>query len=128
LNYYAPLIESSCRCSTFPLGNKIETSNHFIQTDGLYQDLVRRGAKHIYAEFFIAMPLRFYDLEARQFVKVNVVWSADDLLKARDESGTLPQESYAVVYAAELRRIGPADCGESTVSLRDAQFVVLKLK
>ena len=46
----------------FELGSMPETSNGFVRTDRLYEALVAIGAREVHAQFFIGLPLLFYDL------------------------------------------------------------------
>jgi uncharacterized membrane protein len=72
-NYFVPQIESGGQLSLYWFGSELETSNNYTRTDGLYDKLVSLGAKHIYAEFFITMPLRFYDLDLHNFASAAII-------------------------------------------------------
>ena len=51
----------------FPVGHRLtETSNHFIDTRRIYQELVNAGVQHVFAKPFIAWPLMVHDLEQRR--------------------------------------------------------------
>lgn len=68
INYFADQLEFHGRPSFFTLGSMEETSNHFIDTKDLYQTLVDLDATEVVANFFIASPLEFLDLEKKALV------------------------------------------------------------
>ena len=72
-NFYAAHLSSGGTLATFQLGRKMETSNHFVRTDLLYEHLQALGVQDVYAEFFIAFPLAFYDLEIRRFHRIGTI-------------------------------------------------------
>jgi hypothetical protein len=120
-NYFASQHNSHGRGSTFRLGSNEETSNHFIRSDELYERLVALPARHIYAEFFIAEPLQFYDLEKRQFNSIQVVESASQVPSRFDD----PDGSYVVVYDGGKRRIGAKDFQRLKQIAHEGNFIVL---
>jgi hypothetical protein len=67
----------------------VETSNHFVRTDLLYEHLRASGVREVYAEFFIAFPLAFYDLESRHFRRIGTI-------------ETMPRPFDAVEHAAAI--------------------------
>jgi hypothetical protein len=118
-DYFASQERSHGRASILLLGRQAETSNHTIRTDGLYRQLVALGATSVSAEFFIAEPLRFYDLERRHFLMVSI--------DEQTVSGPTPQSppgSYAVFYSGGLRRNLPERYRALELVSEDAQFVV----
>jgi len=125
LNYFVSQPPSPARSATLLFGRQVETGNHFARTDRLCQRLVQRGAMHIYAEFFIALPLQFYNLELRTFTTVDVVDNAGDLLAARRARHEFSEGTYAIVYAIEPRRMGPAQYPGFAIAERDASFLLL---
>ena len=124
INYFAAQACTRGRCSSFLLGSKPETSNHFIRIDQLYQGLVRAGARHVYAEFFIALPLRFYDVQEHRLDAVRVIEGNLEFgLPASNES-----DSRVVTYAAGIRRISPEQFRGFTPVSADSHFIILRPK
>jgi len=121
-NYFASQIKSHGKTSEYRFGSQLETSSNFIRTDELYEQLVSLGAKRVYAEFFIAMPLRFYDLEGKQFASLGIVESPKEIPASRDG----PDEAYAVVYKGGLRRMRAGQYKGFEEIFRDEHFVILK--
>jgi 4-amino-4-deoxy-L-arabinose transferase-like glycosyltransferase len=72
-NFHAAHLSSGGKLATFQLGGKMETSNHFVRTDLLYEHLQALGVQDVYAEFFIALPLAFYDVESRHFRRIGTI-------------------------------------------------------
>jgi hypothetical protein len=125
VNYFVAQARSHGRASTFGLGSQPETSNHFIRTDALYADLVRRDIKEVFAEFFIALPLQFHDLGSHQFAAVHTIDSEAALERARQQPLGHAVQACAVVYASGLRRLGPAAYRGFRVISSDGHFVVM---
>jgi len=125
LNYFVSQPPSQARSATVLFDRQVETGNHFARTDRLYQRLVQRGAKRIYAEFFIALPLQFYNLGSKAFTFVDVIDSTSDLLAVRSARPELTDGTYAIVYAIEPRRMGPAQYPGFAVGYSDADFLLL---
>jgi 4-amino-4-deoxy-L-arabinose transferase-like glycosyltransferase len=121
INYFGSQLSSHGRTSHFLLGSQVETSNHFIRTDKLYRELIAQGAKHVWAEFFIAMPLRFYDLEQRKLVSIIAIEEERRLPSA---SENLPPGTFVVVYAGGLSRVGPGDFPGFEVVSKNPQFLI----
>jgi 4-amino-4-deoxy-L-arabinose transferase-like glycosyltransferase len=126
VDYFAAQERSHGRVSILMLGRQAETSNHYLRTDGLYRQLVSLGATNVSAEFFIAEPLQFYDLEQRHLSVV----SLDDQTVAPTEGQTVsptdqaPAGSYAVFYSGGLRRNLPGRHGDAELVSEDDRFVV----
>jgi hypothetical protein len=96
-NYHIPLATKGASASTFPLGSRlIETSNHFLRTDSLYQALVEHGAGTVLTEAFIAWPLQVYDWRARR-LNVHKWYPNRDL---PGDQRALTEHAVRVYYAA----------------------------
>lgn len=124
-NYFVPLVQGHCRSSDFSMGSQSETSNHFIPTDQLYREIQKDNFKQVYAEFFIALPLKFYDLDKKQ-LSINEIWSPNELPSLTSKAGS--NDSYIVVYNYGTRRVRPEDCIGCEIVFKDTDFTVLKLK
>jgi hypothetical protein len=62
VNYYVALSRSGGRSSVYLSGRGFQaTSNHFIDSEPLYNQLVARGVRHVLADPFIMWPLKAYD-------------------------------------------------------------------
>lgn len=122
INYFGSQLRSHGRVSAFQFGSEPETSNSYIRTDELYNQLARLGATRIYAEFFIAMPLRFYDLEAKRLLGVQIV----DAPGAARAVAAANDASYAVVYSSGLRRVCAEDYAGFEQVAADEHFIVLR--
>jgi 4-amino-4-deoxy-L-arabinose transferase-like glycosyltransferase len=94
-----------------------ETSAHFMRSDGLYRRLVSLGATDVVGEFFIAQPLRFYDLAHGTFSSVTV----DD-----KQDSAPPVGSYAVYYSAATRHPAPRAAAGYDLVFEDSQFTVMR--
>lgn len=109
-DYFGPQLKLHGLNSKYLLGQQEETSNHYIRTDELYHRLVQRGAKRVYAEFFIALPLQFYDLKPKALTVVRVVNGTGDLADALRADDNATDGTYGIVYAeGGVRRIGPGE-------------------
>jgi 4-amino-4-deoxy-L-arabinose transferase-like glycosyltransferase len=73
INFHSAHLSSGGKISILWLVGKMETSNHFIRTDLLYEHLREREIREVYAEFFIAFPLAFYDLDRRHFRRIGTL-------------------------------------------------------
>ena len=68
LNYFYSFAVSGGRTAVFPVGHRlVETSDHFIRTDRLHDELVAHNVQAVFADNLITWPLRFYDLETPHF-------------------------------------------------------------
>ncbi len=121
-NYFVSQVHSHGRLSEYHFGSHLETSSNYTRTDGLYERLVSLGAKHVFAEFFITMPLRFYDLEHGNFASASIVDSA----RAVPPASQCRPGTYAVVYAGGLRRVQADQYQGFEELFRDEHFVILK--
>jgi hypothetical protein len=100
----------------------VETSNHFVRTDRLYDELVARQVQGLFTEFMIAMPLYFYDLDRHHFASILY----PDLYLGRDPSADLiPDRDRRVVitYNGGLRWLVPERWGASKPLFKLDQFV-----
>lgn len=126
INYFVTQAGSGGHISAFALGSQIETSNHFIRTDHLYRQLVSLNARHVDGEFFIAEPLRFYDLSERHFDMVTTEDRPDDAGVSgtagdRDREGT-----YTIFYRGGLRLIRPDQFTDLEPVMADDKFIVTR--
>ncbi len=121
-NYFAIQISTHGLVSEYRFGSKPETSSNYIRTDRLYDQLEALGARRVYAEFFIAMPLRFYDLKQGRFGSVSIV----DSYSSVPQSDKLREGDYAVTYVGGLRRVKSEDYREFVEVFRDEHFVIMK--
>jgi hypothetical protein len=68
VSYYGRFRATGGAVSRFAVGRRVvETSDHFVRTDALYDALTRRGVRLVFADLFIAEPLRVYDLDRGAF-------------------------------------------------------------
>lgn len=122
-NYFASQLSSHGRIAKFEFGSGSDTSNNFVRTDGLYEKLISLGAKHVYAEFFIAMPLRFYDLDKNRFASVHIVEATHEIPPRAEH----PTGAYAVTYVkGGLRRMRDSEFEGFTEIFSDEHFIILK--
>jgi hypothetical protein len=121
-NYFAAQQATHGRISTFSLGRDTDTSNHLIRTDDLYNRLLAMHAREIYAEYFIAEPLQFYDLANKQFHSVHVTDSAAQVPQQFED----PDETFVVVYNdGGKRRLIENDLATMKQIARDEHFIIL---
>jgi hypothetical protein len=106
MNFYAAHLTSGGKTSTFLIGSQGETSNGFVSIDSLYRHLAREDVKDIYAEFFIILPLQFYDLERHRFRRLGLIDTTSRLPDDVDYSS-----SFVVSYDGGYNRISPEDFG-----------------
>ena len=123
INYFASLHTYGGLTSVFALDNTLETSNHLIRTDILYKELTGLHITTIMAEYFIALPLRFYDLRNHTFRSVIV--TDHDVTHLLDEGALLPQEEPCIVmYADGLRRLTSEEVPNLKEISSDQHFIV----
>jgi 4-amino-4-deoxy-L-arabinose transferase-like glycosyltransferase len=122
INYFWSQIKSGGQTSYFFLGGQYETSNHFMRTDKLYQKLIEMGAKHIVAEFFIALPLQFYDLENQYFYSVTSI----EHVQSISSITSAPLDLTVVTYSGGLRRTSSLDYPNFKSVHNDSQFTLLQ--
>lgn len=118
VNYFAAAERTHGLPVALSLERQPETSAHFMRSDDLYRRLVSLGATDVAGEFFIAQPLRFYDLEHRRFSSVAVV---DD-----GQGAAVPAGSYAVFYSGSIRHPAPHPGEEHDLVFEDAQFTIMR--
>jgi hypothetical protein len=99
VNYYGRFRATGGTVGRFAVGRRVvETSNHFVRTDVLYDALSRRGVRLVFADLFIAEPLRVYDLDRGAF-RVLERWHPNLPLPA--ELAAAGGEAAAVVFYGE---------------------------
>jgi hypothetical protein len=106
INFYSALLTSGGKTSTFFIGSQAEISNAFVRTDTLYQHLVQSRVENVYAEFFIILPLQFYDLDHHRFRRLDRL-DAESRLPDNAERSS----SFIVSYLGVANRIRPQDFG-----------------
>lgn len=115
VNYFYTIHSVGAQTSVFPIGLRLkETSNHFIRTDGLYEQLVSRGVRTVAADGLIILPLRYYDRKVRQL----------HLLSLDDASTKNELAKQSAGKAAFVFYNGPTAYGvDQVVDRRDATSV-----
>ncbi len=64
-NFFVPFVRGDGGLSVFRVGTRlIETSNHFVRSDGLYAALLAHGVRRVETDGFLESPLRLYDCES----------------------------------------------------------------
>ncbi len=121
VNYFASQIHSHGKTSSFLLGSMPETSNHFIDTQKLYQQLISYNAKYVSAEFFIAAPLHFYDLQQERIPFVSDINFDPNFSKEEDGEPT-----FLVFYSGGLRQAKASQYPQCESVSEDDHFVIIK--
>lgn len=121
VNYFYSQATTGGRPSSFFLGSQEETSNHFLRTDLLYQELASQSAKTIHAESLLAWPLEFYDLDNHCFT--NVV--TEDLTPTKPATRIHSADTLAVLYADRIRQIGPGQFRDFKILSQDSRFIIM---
>jgi hypothetical protein len=106
VNFYSAHLTSGGKTSTFSIGSQGEISNGFVRIDSLYRHLAREDVKDIYAEFFIILPLQFYDLDRHRFRRLELIDTRQRLPDDADYAS-----SFVVSYNGGYNRIRPEDFG-----------------
>jgi len=121
VNYFASQIQSHGKTSSFQLGSMPETSNHFIDTQKLYLQLINYNAKYVSAESFIAMPLQFYNVQQKRIpfvsdINYNPIFS-------KEENG---EPTFLVFYSGGLRKAEVGQYPQCERVSEDDHFVIIK--
>jgi 4-amino-4-deoxy-L-arabinose transferase-like glycosyltransferase len=106
INFHSAHIASGGKTSMFLIGSQVETSNALVRTDRLYQHLAREPVDEIYGEFFIVLPLQFYDLNYHRFRRIERIDTGSPLPHDAKRSS-----SILVSYLGGYNRIRPEDFG-----------------
>ena len=100
VDYLAAFRRSGGLDATFPIGFRlVETSSHFMRTDGLHAALATAGLTDIRAGNFLAWPLAVHDLEARRLrirFRGHGTWPPESLPEPAS-----PAAAALVFYASE---------------------------
>jgi 4-amino-4-deoxy-L-arabinose transferase-like glycosyltransferase len=123
VNYFYSFSESGGRISLLWFGGYAETSNHYINTQYLYDFLSSQNASLVCAEFLISQPLEFYKLSgARRF---DITWDEHPCLTrgAHGDAGI-----FGVVYKDGYRMLSEDKFPGFDTVLKDEHFVVLTPK
>lgn len=121
VNLHAAHLQSGGKGSPVQIGHQVDTSNHFVRTDQLYAYLIAHNARHVMTEFFIGVPLRFYDLAHPRF---------DTIVLVEDAKWTemIPADLLIVAYRGGPRRLSPErlrpPLAPTTVVYEDSHFIV----
>ncbi len=68
VNYFISFSKTGGKPNVFKLGNfLIETSNHFLETRTIYNQLKSNHIDTLYTDIFLSRPLNYYDREERRF-------------------------------------------------------------
>jgi 4-amino-4-deoxy-L-arabinose transferase-like glycosyltransferase len=121
VNYFFSQATTGGRPSSFLLGSQEETSNHFMRTDSLYQELAAQNTKNIYAESLLAWPLQFYDLDNHHFNGV----VTEDLTPTKPAQRIHSAKTRAVLYAGGIRQTGPDRFPDFKVLSQDSRFIIM---
>jgi len=113
INYFYSFGKNGGRSSFFNLGERLtETSNHFMRSDRLYKQLLKKGVSQVIGSNFIVFPLGSYDLE-KQYLDLKIqsetelpVLTEKDLFKKTALvffNGNL-REGFANIFKAKERK------------------------
>jgi hypothetical protein len=103
VNYFGAQLASGGKTALVRVGEQPFSSDRFVRTDRLYQELARGGSFDVLAEYWIVEPLRFHDLDH------GLIRSSWDQV-ALEPGATLefPAHMHLIVYHGEGGLMPPA--------------------
>lgn len=122
-NYFIVSLASGGKSAQFFMGSMPETTYHVVRSQKIYEILTTLNAKRIITNFFIGMPLKFYDINNRRFDEVDV---RDGFPLWTDER--LAPGTYAVTYTDPVHRDALSAHSELELMYEGEDFLIYKAR